>query len=83
MSADYVIHLDPWWNPAVELQAINRAHRIGQDKNVFVYRFFANNTVEKKIRKLQEEKSALAETFINSNNPFKDFNKETLMDFFD
>lgn len=82
-SADYVFILDPWWNPAVELQAINRAHRIGQDKNVFVYRFISNNTVEKKIRKLQEEKSALAETFINSNNPFKDFNKEKLMDFFD
>ena len=82
-SADYVFILDPWWNPAVELQAINRAHRIGQDKNVFVYRFISNKTVEHKIRKLQEEKAALAEIFINSNNPFKDFDKEKLMDFFD
>lgn len=82
-SADYVFILDPWWNPAVELQAINRAHRIGQDKNVFVYRFISNKTIEHKIRKLQEEKASLAEVFINSNNPFKDFDKEKLMDFFD
>jgi SNF2 family DNA or RNA helicase len=82
-AADYVFILDPWWNPAVELQAINRAHRIGQDKNVFVYRFISLKTVEQKIRQLQEEKATLAEIFINSNNPFLNFDKEKLIEFFE
>ncbi len=67
-SADYVLLLDPWWNPAAELQAINRAHRIGQDKHVFVYRFISKNTLEEKIIKLQEKKSELADAFIHNNN---------------
>jgi SNF2 family DNA or RNA helicase len=70
-GADYVFVLDPWWNPAVENQAINRAHRIGQDKNVFVYKFITRNTVEEKILKLQQKKSHLAGMFINQNNPLK------------
>ena len=70
-GADYVFVLDPWWNPAVEDQAINRAHRIGQDKNVFVYKFITRKTVEEKILKLQEKKSHLAGMFINQNNPLK------------
>ena len=69
-AADYVFILDPWWNPASELQAINRAHRIGQDKTVMVYRFITVDTIEEKIQNLQKEKSKLADTYINTNNPF-------------
>jgi SNF2 family DNA or RNA helicase len=69
-AADYVFILDPWWNPASELQAINRAHRIGQDKTVMVYRFITVDTIEEKIQNLQNEKSELANTYINNNNPF-------------
>jgi SNF2 family DNA or RNA helicase len=58
-GADYVIHLDPWWNPAVEDQATDRAHRIGQDKPVTVYRLIARNTVEEKILALHGTKRAL------------------------
>jgi SNF2 family DNA or RNA helicase len=82
-AADYVFILDPWWNPAAEMQAINRAHRIGQTNNVFVYRFISAETVEEKIVKLQERKSELAEIFINSNNPFKALSRESIMDLFD
>jgi SNF2 family DNA or RNA helicase len=79
-EADYVFMLDPWWNPAVERQAINRAHRIGQDKNVFVYKFITRNTVEEKILKLQQRKSDLAGMFINDNNPLKSLSLEELAD---
>jgi len=77
-GADYVFVLDPWWNPAVENQAINRAHRIGQDKNVFVYKFITHNTVEEKILKLQQKKSHIAGMFINQNNPLKSLSFEEL-----
>ncbi|NOU19236.1 MAG: DEAD/DEAH box helicase [Bacteroidales bacterium] len=70
-AADYIFILDPWWNPAVENQAISRAHRIGQDKNIFVYRFIAIDTVEEKIIRLQEKKEILAQTFVDSTNPLK------------
>ncbi|MBW6511970.1 MAG: DEAD/DEAH box helicase [Desulfuromonadaceae bacterium] len=59
-AADTVIHYDPWWNPAVENQATDRAHRIGQEKPVFVYKLVASGTVEEKILQLQEKKGALA-----------------------
>ncbi|MCB1878174.1 MAG: DEAD/DEAH box helicase [Chromatiales bacterium] len=59
-EADTVIHYDPWWNPAVEAQATDRAHRIGQDKPVFVYKLIAEGTVEEKILALQERKAELA-----------------------
>ena len=59
-SADTVIHYDPWWNPAVEEQASDRAHRIGQTKSVFVYKLIAADTVEERIVELQERKAALA-----------------------
>lgn len=59
-SADTVIHYDPWWNPAVEDQASDRAHRIGQTKSVFVYKMIAADTVEERIVELQERKAALA-----------------------
>jgi SNF2 family DNA or RNA helicase len=58
--ADTVIHYDPWWNQAVELQATDRAHRIGQDKPVFVYRLIAENTIEEKITGLQQHKAQLS-----------------------
>lgn len=60
-AADTVIHYDPWWNPAVENQATDRAHRMGQDKHVFVYKFLTENTVETKIQELQQRKKALSE----------------------
>jgi SNF2 family DNA or RNA helicase len=59
-AADTVIHYDPWWNPAAENQATDRAHRIGQTKPVFVYKLIAAGSVEEKILKLQERKAALA-----------------------
>jgi SNF2 family DNA or RNA helicase len=59
-AADTVIHYDPWWNPAVERQATDRAYRIGQDKPVFVYRLISRGTVEEKIQQLQAQKATLA-----------------------
>ncbi|MND71692.1 hypothetical protein D3C80_632230 [compost metagenome] len=59
-AADTVIHYDPWWNPAAENQATDRAYRIGQEKPVFVYKLITRGTVEEKIQQLQQEKSALA-----------------------
>ena len=61
VSADTVIHYDPWWNPAVEEQASDRAHRIGQTKSVFVYKLIAADTVEERIVEMQERKAALAQ----------------------
>jgi superfamily II DNA or RNA helicase len=60
-AADTVIHYDPWWNPAAEAQATDRAHRIGQDKSVFVYKLIASNTVEQKVQLLQQHKQQLAD----------------------
>jgi SNF2 family DNA or RNA helicase len=81
-AADYVLILDPWWNPAVEEQAINRAHRIGQDKKVMVYRFISAGTVEEKIRGLQSRKARLAENFITPSDTLKKLTKEQLMELF-
>jgi superfamily II DNA or RNA helicase len=64
-AADHVFLLDPWWNPAVEDQAADRAHRIGQDKPVMVYRIVARDTVEERILELQERKRALAEAALS------------------
>lgn len=80
-AAEYVFILDPWWNPAAEMQAISRAHRIGQDKHVFVYRFISRGTLEEKILKLQERKAALANTFVN--NSLKGINEGQVMELFD
>lgn len=79
-SADYVFILDPWWNPAAEMQALNRAHRIGQDKSVFVYKYISTGSIEEKIVRLQERKSKIAETFISSNNPLKDINIKEILE---
>jgi SNF2 family DNA or RNA helicase len=67
-AADYVFLLDPWWNPAVEAQAIDRAHRIGQDKQVFACRLIARDTVEEKVLALQQTKRDLADAIINADN---------------
>ena len=64
-GADYVIHYDPWWNPAVEDQATDRAYRIGQTKKVFVYRLITKNTVEEKIQKLKSIKRDLVDNVIS------------------
>ncbi len=66
-AAGYVFLLDPWWNPAVEAQAIDRAHRIGQDKQVIAYRLIARDTVEEKILNMQKGKRALAEAVLAKN----------------
>ena len=60
-GADMVIHCDPWWNPAVEAQATGRAHRIGQTRQVMVYKLVAEGTIEERILDLQARKAALAE----------------------
>jgi len=65
-EADYVFICDPWWNPAVEQQAISRAHRMGQDKSVFSYKFVSKNTVEEKILTLQERKLKLSSDLIEA-----------------
>ncbi len=67
-AADYVYLLDPWWNPAVESQAIDRAHRIGQQRSVFAYRLIAKGTVEEKVLELQKSKRDLADAIINADN---------------
>lgn len=82
-AADYVFIIDPWWNPASEMQALSRSHRIGQDKKVMVYRFISSETIEEKIRNLQENKSKLAETFITSSNPLKDLNRDEMVELID
>jgi len=67
-SAEYVFLLDPWWNPAVEAQAIDRAHRIGQTNRVFAYRLITRDTVEEKVLELQSTKRELADAIINADN---------------
>jgi non-specific serine/threonine protein kinase len=69
-AADYVYIVDPWWNPAVEQQAIDRTHRIGQTKNIFAYRMICNDTVEDKILKLQDRKRSLAKELISDEEGF-------------
>ena len=65
-AAEYVFLLDPWWNPAVEAQAIDRAHRIGQIRHVFAYRLIAKDTVEEKVAELQQTKRDLADAILSA-----------------
>ena len=81
-NAGYVMLLDPWWNPAVEIQAISRAHRIGQEKKVIAYRFITSGTIEEKMLVLQKQKQKLFSDFIPSGNPLKDMTKEEIREFF-
>ncbi|MEO6682548.1 MAG: SNF2-related protein [Ginsengibacter sp.] len=76
-AADYVYIVDPWWNPAVEQQAIDRTHRIGQTKNIFAYRMICKDTIEDKIMQLQEKKRTLAKELIGDDQSFvKGLSKE-------
>ena len=68
-QADYVFLLDPWWNPAAEAQAVDRAHRIGQDKHVLVYRLVASDTIEEKVMALKESKRALFDAVMDGGGP--------------
>jgi SNF2 family DNA or RNA helicase len=64
-AASYVFLLDPWWNPAAEAQAYDRAHRMGQKNQVFVYKFISRKSIEEKIIQLQKEKLQLFDTMVN------------------
>ncbi|WP_166823709.1 SNF2-related protein [Thalassoroseus pseudoceratinae] len=78
-AADYVFLLDPWWNPAVEAQAIDRAHRVGQTRQVFAYRLICRGTVEEKIAELQKKKRGLAEAILEAdNNLLRDLSTDDL-----
>ncbi|MDZ7290340.1 MAG: DEAD/DEAH box helicase [candidate division KSB1 bacterium] len=78
-AADYVILYDPWWNPAVETQAIDRTHRIGQDKQVFAYKLITRDSVEEKILQLQERKKELVSELITTDSGiFKHLTREDI-----
>lgn len=79
-QADTVIHFDPWWNPAVENQATDRAYRIGQTNPVFVYKLMMNNSIEQKVFKMQQHKQALADIlFTDKVMIFNEFNEEQML----
>jgi superfamily II DNA or RNA helicase len=82
VGADTVIHFDPWWNPAVEDQATDRAHRIGQSRTVSVYRLIAKDSVEEKILQLSEKKRALVANVLSSDAPLKGLTKQDVEDLF-
>ena len=69
-AADYVFLFDPWWNTAVQQQAIDRTHRIGQTKNVFAYKMICKDTIEEKIIKLQQKKKQLADDLVSADEGF-------------
>jgi len=77
-AADYVVHYDPWWNPAVENQATDRTHRIGQTRQVFSYKMICQNTVEEKILKLQDQKKGVAEAIIPGQDVWKNLTRNDL-----
>jgi superfamily II DNA or RNA helicase len=78
-AAEYVFLLDPWWNPAVEAQAIDRAHRIGQSRHVFAYRLIARDTVEERVLELQQKKRRLTDAILNADNGLiRDLRREDL-----
>jgi SNF2 family DNA or RNA helicase len=78
-AADYVLHMDPWWNPAVEDQASDRAHRIGQQRPVTVYRLVTRNTIEEKIVKLHQEKRDLASSLLDGSDMVGKMSAEELL----
>ncbi len=79
-AADTVIHYDPWWNPAVESQATDRAHRIGQDKPVFVHRLICKGTVEERIQELQDRKSNLVASLLSGTSSKIQLDEQTISD---
>ena len=83
-AADYVYIVDPWWNPAVENQAIDRCYRIGQDKKVIAYRMICKDTLEEKIMNYKSRKQAVADAIIQTDeNIMKQISKEDIMDLLD
>lgn len=82
-GADVVIHFDPWWNPAVEVQATDRAHRIGQDKVVQVIKLITEGTIEEKIIKIQESKSKLINSMIDGNGKIEKLTKKDILGLFE
>ncbi|MET0385971.1 MAG: DEAD/DEAH box helicase, partial [Polyangiales bacterium] len=82
VGADTVIHFDPWWNPAVEDQATDRAHRIGQKRTVSVYRLIAKDSVEEKILQLSDKKRELVTNVLNTEAPMKGLTKQDVDDLF-
>ncbi|MFI3322398.1 MAG: DEAD/DEAH box helicase [Rikenellaceae bacterium] len=79
-AADYVVHLDPWWNPAIENQASDRAHRIGQTRPVTVYRLISSNTIEEKIIELHKSKKDLADSLLEGTNLSHKLTKNELLE---
>lgn len=79
-AADYVIHLDPWWNPAVEDQASDRVYRIGQTRPVTIYRLIASNTIEEKIVTLHQSKKSLADSLLDGSNMAHKLTKEEMLE---
>jgi SNF2 family DNA or RNA helicase len=77
-GADYVIHLDPWWNPAVEAQATDRAHRIGQERPVTVYRLVTKDSIEERIVELHREKRAIADALLDDTGEYEALSGEQL-----
>ncbi|MDO4936992.1 MAG: SNF2-related protein [Sutterellaceae bacterium] len=78
-AADYVIHLDPWWNPAIENQASDRAYRIGQENPVTIYRLIAENTIEEKILRLHETKRSLADALLEGADMANRLSREEIL----
>ena len=78
-AADHVFLLDPWWNPAVEDQAADRAHRIGQERPVLIHRLVARDTVEERIALLQEEKRALSDAALGTAGAATALTREDLL----
>ncbi|WP_462334721.1 helicase-related protein, partial [Varibaculum cambriense] len=79
-AADYVFVMDPWWNPAVEEQAIDRAHRIGQERPVNVYRLVATGTIEEKVSQLQQCKRDLFSSVVHASSSITDLANALLLD---
>ncbi len=79
-AANYVIHLDPWWNPATEDQASDRAHRIGQEQAVTVYRLIAKDTIEEKILNLHKEKREMVDSLLEGTDQAVKLSAEELLD---
>lgn len=79
-AADYVIHLDPWWNPAVEDQASDRAHRIGQTRPVTIYRLISRQTIEEKIIRLHQTKKSLADSLLDGSDLAHKLTKEEMLE---
>jgi SNF2 family DNA or RNA helicase len=78
-AANYVIHLDPWWNPAIEDQASDRAHRIGQERPVTIYRLIASGTIEEKIIRLHQNKRSMADALLQDADMFSQISAEDVI----